>query len=132
VQLLGAVVDIHQKQIVQQKILDEIVLVEPFLICGQKAGKLESRHLSHHIYIIAGPLCQQNIFQLVLVKYFKKLVAVDHLTVRRRSDKGRHLTAAVLRLLFRRSQNLPFHIQDAQINPGNFPQSIDRVLKYLV
>ena len=50
--LFRTVVNIHQKQVVQQKILDEIILVKPLLICYQKILDLETGNFTHHIDII--------------------------------------------------------------------------------
>ena len=78
---LRAVVNIYQKQIIKKQVLDKVIFVKPLFICGQKAAQLKCRHLSNHVHIIIGSFCQQDVFQLVLVKYFKKLIAMNNLTV---------------------------------------------------
>ena len=85
--LFRTVVNVHQKQVVQQQVLDEIVLVKPLLVCYQKILNLESCQLSYHIHIVTAALGQQNILQLMLVKYLKKLISRNHLAVRRRIHK---------------------------------------------
>ena len=82
-QFLGAVVDIHQQQIVQQQILDKVVLIKPLFISHQQVLNLKRRQFSNHIYVVAAALGQQNVLQLMFVKHFKKLIAMDDLAVSR-------------------------------------------------
>ena len=56
VELLGPVVDIHQKQVVQQEVLEEVVPVEPFLVGDDKVLQLAHRNLPHHVHVLAGTL----------------------------------------------------------------------------
>ena len=61
VQLLGAVVDIHQQQVVQQQVLDEVVLVKTLLVGHQQVLYLERGQLAHHVDIVAGALGQHDV-----------------------------------------------------------------------
>ena len=83
-ELLGPVVDIHQEQIVQQKVLEEIVPVKPLLVCDDQVLQLAHRNLPHHVYILARPLRNQNIQQLALVHNLQQMMDPYHLAVRRR------------------------------------------------
>ena len=60
-QLLRAAVNIHQQQIIQQQILDEIVLIKSLLIGHQQILDLECSQLTNHIHIITAALSQQDI-----------------------------------------------------------------------
>ena len=119
-QFFGTVVNIYQQKVVQKQILDKVILIKTLFIGSQKTGKLECRQFSHHVHIVAGTFRQKNIFQLIFIKHFKKLIAMHYLAVRRRRDKSRYIRRAVLRLLLRGRQRLSFHIQNTEVNSGDF------------
>ena len=52
IQLLGPVIDIHQKQIVEKKIFYKIILVKPFFVGDKQTFNLKHRHLCHHIHAL--------------------------------------------------------------------------------
>ena len=60
--LLGAVVDIHQKQVVQKQILNEVILIKTLLISNQKTLNLEGGKFANHIYVVTASLGKKNIF----------------------------------------------------------------------
>ena len=57
-QFLCTVINIYQKQIIKQQVLDKIIFIKTLFISSQKTGQLEGCHLSHHINVITGSLCQ--------------------------------------------------------------------------
>ena len=131
-ELFGPVVNIHQEQVIQQKVFNKVVLIKPLFIGHQQILDLERRQLSHHVNIVAASLCKEDVFQLVLVKYLKKLIAGNHLTVCRRICKGKDGVLILFCLLKRGCQNFSFHVADAEIDPGNFFQSVNVRLQDLI
>ena len=99
-ELLRTIVNVHQKKIIQKEVLDKVILVESLLVCHQQILDLESGHLADHIDVIGLALHQYNIFQLVLVKYLEKLIALQHLALRQRLGEHEHR----LFILFHRIQ----------------------------
>ena len=124
VKLLSPVINVHKKQVVQKKILYEIVLVEPLLIRHQKGLDLKSSHLSDHVNIIAASLGHQDVFQLAFIKDLEKLVALHHLAVRRRIHKREHGSMMFFCFRIGRCQYISFQIHHTEINSGNHLQSI--------
>ena len=86
--LLCPVVYIHQKQIIQQQILKEIIPVKPLLIRNDKVLQLTYRNLSYHIDIFAGSSGNQDVQQFSLVHNLQKMMDANHLAVRRRIGKS--------------------------------------------
>ena len=60
-QFFGTIVNIYQKQVIQQQVLDKIVFIKSFLICNQQILNLETCDLSNHVNIITVAVCQQYI-----------------------------------------------------------------------
>ena len=118
-QLLRPAVDIHQKQIVQKQVLNKIILVKSLLIRYQKILDLKSDHLPNHVNILTDTPCDQNVFKLLLVKYFKILISLYLLRIRRRFGKFRRRSAALFHLVRRHRNRLPVDIHDAQFYSGN-------------
>ena len=75
--LFGAAVNIHQKKIIQQKIFDKIILIEPFLVCYQQTLHLKCDHFAQHVGIFTASRSNQNIFQLLIIIYFKILMSLN-------------------------------------------------------
>ena len=113
------VIDIHEQEIIEQKILDKIVLIKSFLICYQKVLNLKTGNFTHHIDIVAVSAGKKKIFQLMFIKYFKKLKSVHNLTVRRRLRKRLGWLGISVRLRKSRREYLSLQIDNAQIYPGN-------------
>ena len=65
--LLGTTVNIHQQQIVQQQVLNEVILIKSFFISYQQILDLESNHFADHIDIFTGTAGYENILQLLFV-----------------------------------------------------------------
>ena len=82
-QLLGTAVDIHQQQIIQQQILDEIVLIKSLLIGHQQILDLKRNHFADHIDILTGTSGYENILQLLLIIDLEILISLDLLGIRR-------------------------------------------------
>ena len=129
VQLLRAVVDIHQEEVVQQEVLHEVVLVEALLVGGQQVLHLEGRELPDHVDVLAGALGEQHILQLTFVKDLEKLTSVDHLGVRRGIREGEGGGFVSFRALERCCQDLSVRIGDAKLNSGDAFQTVQRSLQ---
>ena len=86
-QLFRTAVDIHQQEVIQQQVFNEVILVKPFLVGYQKRLDLEGCHFPDRIDILSGSPCHKDILQLRLVEYFEKLAALDLLAVRRGSGE---------------------------------------------
>ena len=82
-QLLGTAVNIHQQQIIQQQILDEIVLIKSLLIGHQQILDLKRNHFADHIDILTSTSGYENILQLLLIIDLEILISLDLLGVRR-------------------------------------------------
>ena len=80
-EFLCAVIDIHQEQIIQKKILDEIVPVEPLPVSNDQILKLAHRDPSDHMYIFTGTSCDQDILRFILPHYFKEMIPLKFLAV---------------------------------------------------
>ena len=123
-QLLRAIVNVNQKQVIKKKILDKVVLVEALLIGYQKILDLERRHSPHHMNIITVAVCQKYILQLMLVEYLEKLTSRHYLTVCRRLCKTKHRITKPFCLRKCRRQHDTFRIEHAKIHPADRLQSI--------
>ena len=62
VQLLRTVINVNQKQVVKQQVLDKIVLVKALLISYQQVLNLKCCHLADHVYVFASALGKKYIF----------------------------------------------------------------------
>ena len=71
-QLLCPAVNIYKQKIIQQKVFNKIIFVKAFLISYQQALDLKRHHLANRIYILTRSSCDQNVFQLLLVKNLSK------------------------------------------------------------
>ena len=131
-QLFGAAVDIHKKQIIQQKVFDKIILIKPLFISDHQALKLKSRHLAHHIGIFPRTDHHQYIFGNLFVVYLKKLISGKLLAVRRRFDKisGGRLIIVFLRRGSRHFISVCIH--HYEIHTGYCLKSLNRILQNLV
>ena len=106
-QLPGAVKDVDEKKIVEQKVFNEVVAVEALFIRHGQVLDLEAGHPADHVRFLARALGHQHIFQGRLVKDLKimaphQLLAVQ---VRARERCGRRLV--FIRIDKRRRQRLP-------------------------
>ena len=81
--LLGTTVNIHQQQIVQQQVLNEVILIKSFFISYQQILDLESNHFADHIDIFTGTAGYENILQLLFVIDLEILVSLDLLRISR-------------------------------------------------
>ena len=54
--LFGAIINIHQKEIIQQEILKEIISVKSLLIRNDQILQLAHRYLPYHIGVFARSL----------------------------------------------------------------------------
>lgn len=129
--LLGAAVNIYQKQVVQQQIFDKIILVKAFFVGDQQILDLESRHLADHIYILTGASGHQHIFQLLFIKNFKELISLYLLGIRRRGSKihGSPGAAAHIR---GKGHLFSVYIHNTKFYPRNTLHSINRILQNLI
>ena len=73
-QLLGAAVNIDQKEVVQEQILHEAVLVVAFLESAHQPLELESRHAPDQQGTVRLAVYHDDILQLLLVHHLKELV----------------------------------------------------------
>jgi hypothetical protein len=80
--LLRAAIDINQKKIVKQQILDKVILIKSFLVGNHKALKLEGSHLADQIRILARIIRYENVFKLLVIINFKELTSLQFLAVR--------------------------------------------------
>ena len=80
-ELLGPVIDIHQKQVVQQQILYKIISVKPLLVGCNQALKLAYRHLPHHIYVLSRSPDNQHILRDFFIINLKKMIPLHLLAI---------------------------------------------------
>ena len=80
-QLLRTVIDVDQKQVIEQEVLDEVVLIELLLVRNQQGLDLESGELADHVHVVAVAHRDQHILKLVLVENLKELISADSLAV---------------------------------------------------
>ena len=132
VQLLRAVVDIHQQQVVQQEILDEIIPVEPLLVGGKQILHLERRKLSDHIDIVTGAFRKKHIFQLGFIEHLKELASVHQLRFRRRFREGKRSALKGLCPGKSACEDLAVHVRDTQVDPGDCFQALEGRLQNLI
>ena len=130
--LLCPVIDINQKQIVKQQILDKVVLVKALLVCHQEALDLEGSHLADHVYVVRAAARDQDIFQLCIVHNFKKLKTGNHLALGRRILKFKYRLTEILRLLKSRGKHDAFRIHDTHINSADHLEAVQSRLQHLV
>ena len=89
-QLLGPAVNINQKEVVQEQILHETVLVIALLEGSHQTPQLKSCHPAHEQGVIALAPDNQDILQLLVFQYFKKLKGPCRLRVCGGNDKIRY------------------------------------------
>ena len=126
-QPLGTAVDIHQKQIIQKQVLDEIILIQAFPVSHQKILYLERRNLADGIHILACGAGHKHIRQLLIVKYLKKLIPLYLLGIRRRSRKFRNRSADAVHVSGG-SNFLSVHVHNTKFDACNIFQPVNRVL----
>ena len=68
--LLGTIVNIHQKKVVQNQILEEIISVKPFFIGNNQMLNLADCNFTNHVGIITDSFCDKNINQFPFVQNF--------------------------------------------------------------
>ena len=119
-ELLRPVVNVHQKEVVQQEILDEIIPVEPLLVGDQEVLELEHRHLADHVDIVPLALYEEDVFQLLLVKNLEKLISLYDLAVRLRIHKRQDGLLILLRPGKGGRQGFSLRIADAEVHPADF------------
>ena len=85
--LLRPVVNIHQQQIIQQQILEEIIAVIFFLVCDQKILNLADCDPRHHQRIIAFSRRGEHIGRLAVLLNFHQVAVADDLAVYGRRGK---------------------------------------------
>ena len=130
-QPLGAAVDVHQQQIVQKEVLDEIVLVQALLVGRHQALDLEGRQLADYIGVLPGPGGHQHILQNLVIEYLKELISLYLLGIRHRCGKFRNGFRNCGRPAAHvgsRGHLLAVHIHNTKFDPSNVLQSIDCVL----
>ena len=86
-QLLRPVINVYEKHIIQQQVLEEIIAVVSLLIGYDQMLELADCDLAQHIGFLAAPFGIQNEKHLILVQYFQQMMQTDHLTVCRRIHK---------------------------------------------
>lgn len=109
-QFFCPVINIHQQQIIQQQIFDKVIFIKAFLIGNQQILNLERSHLTDHINVIGLSLNQNNIFQLVFIEHFKKLIALQHLTLCQRFREDQDGFLVFLHCIQGRRQRFSFRI----------------------
>ena len=80
-QLLRTVIDVDQKQVIEQEVLDEVILIELLLVRNQQGLDLEGSELADHVHVVAVAHRDQHILELVLVEDLKKLISAHGLAV---------------------------------------------------
>ena len=91
--LLRAVVDIDQQQIVQKKILEEIVAVILFLVRHEQILNLADSDFGDHQRIITLAGCRKNVRRLIVFLNLHQITVSDDLAVHRCRRKSRDETA---------------------------------------
>ena len=80
-QLLRTVIDVDQKQVIEQEVLDEVILIELLLVRNQQGLDLEGSEFADHVHVVAVAHRDQHILELVLVEDLKKLISAHGLAV---------------------------------------------------
>ena len=130
--LLCPVIDIYQKQVVQNQILEEIVPVKPFLISNDQILNLADCNLADHICIIIVAARRQDICHLAIVQHLQKVISADHLAICRRCGKARNNFTGNLNILSRCSHLYAIQVEHINIDLGNCFQFIDTRLNDLI
>ena len=78
-QLLGTIINIYQKQIVQNQILEEVITVKPLLIGCDQILDIGYRNFSDHIFL-TGIAAKQYIYRIFFIIDLQILAALKHLT----------------------------------------------------
>ncbi len=73
-QLLRPVINVYEKHIIQQQVLEEIIAVVSLLIGYDQMLELADCDLAQHIGFLAAPFGIQNEKHLILVQYFQQMV----------------------------------------------------------
>ena len=110
--LFRLIMDVHQKQIIQQKVLQEIILVIALLIGNRQIADLADCNLSYHIGIVLVALRQQDEQKLSLIPDLQKVGLSDHLTVRRRLYEASQDISVDLSLIHSSCQEIASSIID--------------------
>ena len=130
--LLRTVENVHEEQIVQKKVLDEIVLVESLLVGRDQRLHLKRSHLRGHVDIIGTSVRNQDILQLLLIHDLKELIAGYHLALCRRIHEADRRLAEILCVFKRRRSHKSFRINHTHVNPADQLQPVQSRLKHLI
>ena len=117
-QLLGTIINIYQKQIVQDQILEEIIAVKPLLIGCDQILDIGYRNLSDHIFL-TGITAKKYIYRIFFIIDLQILTALKHLTSCRRGSELRnkfHIIVKPVRVLCYHNS---FYINDRKIHLCN-------------
>ena len=131
-QLLGPVVDVYEKEIVQEEILDEIVLVETLPVGNRQLGQLEGQNPGQLNGL--GPVAQTqyNILQLVAVIDLCVFVPPDDHGI---GGRARHLGSIhgiISRIGKRRCKYRSVAVKHSEITLGDLPDPVNRFLQHLI
>ena len=133
VQFFRTAIDIHQQQVIQQQIFDEIVFIVSFLICNQQALDLECSDLADLIAGFILTLYLDHIFGHAVIVNFKILIAQDQLAFRRGTNEIFNSVDLTTDHIFFCSGNyLAFLFHYAQFFACNAFQSINGTLQNLI
>ena len=130
--LLRTIINIYQKQIVKQQVLNKAVLVKTLFICHDQALDLESSKLSYHISIFIFSVGNQNVFQLIIITDLEILVTFHKLA----GSLGFYKCLDILRLNLKITvggrQCLAICINNAKLRPGYLLEPLKCILQYLI
>ena len=122
--LLRPVINIYQKQVVKQQILEEIIPVKSLFVCNNKILQLTHCYLAYHIDIFTGPFCDQDIQKFSLVHDLQQVMNTNHLAVCGRIGKPTDQFRRYIKLRRSRCNRRTHQIVYAQIHLCNGLQFI--------
>ena len=130
--LFRAVIDVDEKQVVEQKIFDKIVLIKALIVGDQQVLHLKRSHLSDHVGVVAASARQQDIFKLRIVVHLEKLVTLKLLAVRRGINKQHRRVHILPHLVKRRRQYISLRVDNPDIHSADLLDSLYRILQNLI
>ena len=130
-QLLGPVIDIHQKEVVQDQVLDEGVAVISVPVSDHQRADLAYRHLSHSMHVLARSLGDQNILRRAFIKHLEEVISAHLLAVRGRGSELLSHGTKILAVFPGNRDQAAFQVIDAEIDLCDAVKIFQRFLDYL-
>ena len=79
--LLGTIVNVHKKQVVQKQILEKVITVKTFFVCYDKILNRAYGNFAYHVNVVTGTLGYKNISRFPIIQDFQKVPSTYYLAV---------------------------------------------------